>query len=62
MMKKFDHEEYGGALLLGVSGILLKVHGSGGPRAIKNAIKAVKAAGRLEINKRIEERLAVAGG
>jgi len=56
--KRFDHEEYGGALLLGVSGLFLKVHGSGGARAIKNAVGKAKAAGRLDINKRIVDRLA----
>ena len=39
MMKRYDHEEYGGALLLGVQGTFLKVHGSGGARAIKNAVR-----------------------
>jgi glycerol-3-phosphate acyltransferase PlsX len=56
--KRYDHEEYGGALLLGVQGLLLKVHGSSGARAIKNAIAAAKAAGRINIGKQIEERLA----
>ena len=58
MMKRYDHEEYGGALLLGVQGVFLKVHGSGGARAIKNAVMAVKTAGRLGINGEIEKRLA----
>jgi glycerol-3-phosphate acyltransferase PlsX len=58
LAKRYDHEEYGGALLLGVQGIFLKVHGSGGARAIKNAVSAVKAAGKLNLNKQIEARLA----
>lgn len=56
--KRYDHEEYGGALLLGVSGLFLKVHGSGGSRAIRNAVAAVKAAGRLDINQKIVDQLA----
>ncbi len=32
--KRYDHEEYGGALLLGVSGAFLKVHGSAGNGAV----------------------------
>jgi glycerol-3-phosphate acyltransferase PlsX len=60
LMKRYDHEEYGGALLLGVQGVFLKVHGSGGARAIKNAVVAAKAAGRLGINSEIEKRLAKA--
>ena len=62
MMKRYDHEEYGGALLLGVQGIFLKVHGSGGARAIKNAVMAVKTAGKLGLNAQIEKRLQAAGG
>jgi len=58
LMKRYDHEEYGGALLLGVQGTFLKVHGSGGPRAIKNAVGAAKAAGRLGINAAVEAHLA----
>lgn len=58
MMKRYDHEEYGGALLLGVQGVFLKVHGSGGARAIKNAVIAAKTAGKLGINAEIEKRLA----
>jgi glycerol-3-phosphate acyltransferase PlsX len=58
MMKRYDHEEYGGALLLGVQGVFLKVHGSGGARAIKNAVAAAKTAGKLGLNQQIEARLA----
>jgi len=58
MMKRYDHEEYGGALLLGVQGVFLKVHGSGGARAIKNAVAAAKTAGKLGLNAQIEKRLA----
>ncbi len=61
LMKRYDHEEYGGALLLGLQGVFLKVHGSGGARAIKNAVRAVKEAGKLGINAEIEKRLAAAG-
>lgn len=58
LLKRYDHEEYGGALLLGVSGLFLKVHGSGGARAIKNAVAGAKAAGKLNVNKQIADRLA----
>jgi hypothetical protein len=34
------------------------VHGSGGARAIKNAVAAAKTAGKLGINAEIEKRLA----
>ena len=58
VMKRYDHEEYGGALLLGVQGLFFKVHGSAGARAIKNAVAAAKSAGKLDINAQIEARLA----
>lgn len=53
VMARFDHEEYGGALLLGLSRVFLKVHGSGGSRAIRNAVKTAKHALDLEVNHRI---------
>jgi glycerol-3-phosphate acyltransferase PlsX len=52
----YDHEEYGGALLLGVAGLFLKVHGSAGERAIRNAVQAAKQATRHDINGRIAAR------
>lgn len=36
--KKLDYSEYGGALLLGVNGIVIIGHGSSNPKAIKNAV------------------------
>jgi glycerol-3-phosphate acyltransferase PlsX len=58
LMKRYDHEEYGGALLLGVQGVFMKVHGSGGTRSVRNAVVAVKTIGKLGINAEIERRLA----
>jgi len=46
-------------LLLGVQGMFFKVHGSGGARAIKNAVAAVKTIGKLDVNAAIEQRLKV---
>ncbi|MCL2646493.1 MAG: phosphate acyltransferase PlsX [Phycisphaerales bacterium] len=57
-LKQYDHEEVGGALLLGVQGLFFKVHGSAGARAIKNAVVAAKAVGKLDVNAAIEKRLA----
>jgi glycerol-3-phosphate acyltransferase PlsX len=57
LMKRYDHEEYGGALLLGLQGVFFKVHGSAGARAIKNAVVAAKSAGKLALNQQIESRL-----
>ncbi len=35
---EFDYSEYGGAPILGVNGHILKIHGSSGATAVKNAI------------------------
>lgn len=37
-----DSDEYGGAPLLGVNGVVIKAHGSSGGKAIKNAIRQAK--------------------
>ena len=55
--KRYDHEEHGGALLLGVSGSFLKVHGSGSRRAIRNAVAAAQKAIASNINQKIIDRL-----
>ena len=35
---EFDYEEYGGAPILGVSGPVIKMHGSSTERAVRSAI------------------------
>ena len=44
MQKKIDYDELGGALLLGVNGIVIKAHGRAKAQAIKNAIKVAHEA------------------
>lgn len=39
MKKKFDYEEYGGAYLTGINGIVIIAHGSSKAKAVKNAIR-----------------------
>ncbi len=39
MKKRFDYEEYGGAQLLGLNGLVIISHGSSKSKAIKNAVK-----------------------
>lgn len=39
MKKKFDYEEYGGAFLVGVNGIVIISHGSSKAKAITNAVR-----------------------
>jgi phosphate acyltransferase len=40
--KAVDHEEFGGALLLGIAGICVIAHGGSSPNAIQNAIRVAK--------------------
>ena len=51
--KKYDYNEYGGALLLGVNGTALICHGSSQARTIKNAILASKRFYTEKINDKI---------
>lgn len=38
LKKEFNYEEYGGAPILGVNGPVIKIHGSSGSAAVRNAI------------------------
>ena len=55
--KKYDYNEYGGALLLGVNGTAVICHGSSQARTIKNAILASKRFYTEKINDEIVEYL-----
>jgi glycerol-3-phosphate acyltransferase PlsX len=55
--KKYDYNEYGGALLLGINGTALICHGSSRARTIKNAILASKRFHTGKINDKIVEYL-----
>ena len=55
--RKYDYNEYGGALLLGVNGTALICHGASRSRTIKNAILASKKYYTKKINDKIMERL-----
>ncbi len=59
MKQKFDYEEYGGALLLGIDGITIISHGSSKAKAIRNAIRL--GAGSLEgdIVNKIKEKITI---
>jgi glycerol-3-phosphate acyltransferase PlsX len=54
---KYDYNEYGGALLLGVNGTALICHGSSQSRTIRNAIVASKKYHTQRINDKITECL-----
>lgn len=54
---KYDYNEYGGALLLGVNGTALICHGSSRSRTIRNAILASKKYHTQRMNDKITECL-----
>jgi len=55
--KEIDYAEYGGALLLGVNGVVIIGHGRSNKRAIKNAIRVAKEEVERQVNAKILEEL-----
>jgi glycerol-3-phosphate acyltransferase PlsX len=55
--KEIDYAEYGGALLLGVNGVVIIGHGRSSIRAIKNAIRVAKEEIERQVNTKILEAL-----
>lgn len=47
--KKMDYAEYGGSVLLGLNGTVVKAHGSSNARAFYSAIRQAKVAGEEKI-------------
>jgi glycerol-3-phosphate acyltransferase PlsX len=56
-----DYAEYGGAPLLGVTGVCIIGHGSSSPRAIRNAIRVAMEAVEHHLNDHIAARLQEVG-
>lgn len=56
-LKHLDHNEYGGAPLLGVRGVSVISHGKSSPRAIKNAIKLAAKTAETRMSEHIGRRL-----
>lgn len=54
---KLDYTEYGGALLLGVKGAVIKAHGSSDAKAIKNAIRQAKSFIENSVVEKIESEI-----
>ncbi|MGB3479750.1 MAG: phosphate acyltransferase PlsX [bacterium] len=54
---KFNYEEYGGGILLGVEGIVIVCHGHSSPQALKNAIKLASACVDFNIVEEIRKRI-----
>jgi glycerol-3-phosphate acyltransferase PlsX len=61
LKKNLDYAEYGGAPLLGISGISIICHGGSSPKAIKNAVRVARSIVDNNLNKRIETRIAANG-
>lgn len=55
--KELDYAEYGGALLLGVNGVVIIGHGRSNKRAIKNAIRVAKEEVERQVNTKILEAI-----
>lgn len=57
IQKKLDYSEYGGALLLGVNGLVVIGHGRSNAKAIKNAIVTSEKFVREKVLEKISEEL-----
>lgn len=55
--KEIDYAEYGGALLLGVNGVVIIGHGRSNIKAIKNAIRVAKEEIERQVNSKILEAI-----
>ena len=51
--KEIDYAEYGGALLLGINGVVIIGHGRSNKKAIKNAIRVAKEEVERKFNEQI---------
>ncbi|MDE6016549.1 MAG: phosphate acyltransferase, partial [Acetatifactor sp.] len=56
-LKSFDTEEYGGAPLLGLNGLVVKTHGSSKAVEIKNSILQCLTFQEQRINDKIKEKI-----
>ncbi|MFQ6094490.1 MAG: phosphate--acyl-ACP acyltransferase, partial [bacterium] len=55
--REMDYQEYGGAPLLGVDGVVVICHGSSSAKAISNAIKVAQRMVQGRVNDHIKEHL-----
>ncbi len=56
-LKTFDATEYGGAPLLGLNGLVVKIHGNATNKEVKNALFQVETFKKQDINGKIKEYL-----
>ena len=57
MMKTFDATEYGGAPLLGLNGLVVKVHGNATSKEISNAVRQCEMFKEQNISRRIADKI-----
>ncbi len=57
LMKTFDATEYGGAPLLGLNGLVVKVHGNATSKEVSNAIKQCETFKEQNTSRRIADRI-----
>lgn len=57
LMAKFNYEEYGGGILLGVNGVVIICHGRSSPQALKNAIRLARTCAEQNIVEEIGKRV-----
>ncbi len=57
MKRRVDYQEYGGAPLLGLNGVVIVSHGSSKARAIKNAIRVAAESVNQHLNEHIVETI-----
>lgn len=62
LQRRHDAEEYGGAPLLGVKGVVIISHGNAKARGIANALRVAATCARQEVNRIIVQEVARAGG
>lgn len=55
---RMDYEQYGGAPLLGVRGVVFKAHGSSGAQALMNAVRQARAMLEGDVLSRLERDVA----
>ncbi len=55
--KTFDATEYGGAPLLGLNGLVVKIHGNASHKEVKNALFQVEMFRSQDVNGKIKEQL-----
>lgn len=60
-LKTFDIDEYGGAPLLGLNGLVVKSHGSSNSVEIRNSILQCVTFTEQKINEKIKEKISVEG-